>query len=91
MEVLSSSSGIRSLCEKLRVERLLINSEVSSLRELHNAVCDKFLQLGLLSWNNKQHQLLLQRLVSSHTYVTQDNCCAISLKLNSVEFEEAYR
>ncbi|KAE9414503.1 hypothetical protein Angca_006022 [Angiostrongylus cantonensis] len=91
MEMVSSSSGIKSLCEKLRVERLLINSEVNSLRELHNEICGKFLQLGLLSWNNKQHQLLLHRLVSSHSCVSQDNSCAISSKLNSVEFEEAYR
>ncbi|VDP29058.1 unnamed protein product [Heligmosomoides polygyrus] len=91
MDMLSSADGIRSLCERLRVERLLINSEVNSLRDLNNDVCAKLIELGLLSWNNKQHQLLLHRLVSSHNYVSQDNSCAISSQLNAVEYVEAYR
>ncbi|XGW33302.1 hypothetical protein V3C99_017618 [Haemonchus contortus] len=91
MDVPSSVDGIRSLCERLRVERLLINSEVCSLRELNNEAAKKLLELGLLSWNNKQHQLLLHRLVNSHNFVSQDNSCAISSQLNAVEFEEAYR
>ncbi|KAK5980010.1 hypothetical protein GCK32_000111 [Trichostrongylus colubriformis] len=91
MDVLSSVDGIRSLCERLRVERLLINSEVNSLRQLNNEISAKLLQLGLLSWNNKQQQLLLHRLVNSHSCVSQDNACAISSQLSAVEFEEAYR
>ncbi|XGW33303.1 hypothetical protein V3C99_017618, partial [Haemonchus contortus] len=46
-----------SLCERLTVERLLNNSEVCSLRELNNEAAKKLLELGLLSWNNKQHQV----------------------------------
>ncbi|KHJ97682.1 GTPase-activator protein [Oesophagostomum dentatum] len=76
-----------SLCERLRVERLLI----TSLQELHNEITKKFLELGLLSWNDKQHQLLLHRLVSSHNCVSQDNSCALSSQLNSAVIEEAYR
>ncbi|WKY14883.1 hypothetical protein Q1695_000414 [Nippostrongylus brasiliensis] len=91
MDVLSTADGIRSLCERLRVERLLVNSEVNSLQELNSEVCLKFLELGLLSWNNRQHQLLLHRLVNSHSCVSQDNACALSSQLNAVEYEEAYR
>ncbi|EYC43499.1 hypothetical protein Y032_0491g2392 [Ancylostoma ceylanicum] len=91
IRTLRCADGMWSLCERLTVERLLINSEVCCLQELHNEVSAKFLQLGLLSWNNKQHQLLLQRLVSSHTSVTQENCCMLSSQLNSTEIEEAYR
>nr|CDJ80073.1 unnamed protein product [Haemonchus contortus] len=40
-----------SLCERLTVERLLINSEVCSLRELNNEAAKKLLELGLLSRN----------------------------------------
>ncbi|KAK6762591.1 hypothetical protein RB195_023351 [Necator americanus] len=85
------SDDIWSLCERLRVEKLLISSEVSCLQQLHDEIYRKFLQLGLQSWNSKQHQLLLQRLVSSHNCVSQDNCCALSAQLNSAEVEEAYR
>ncbi|CAJ0609609.1 unnamed protein product [Cylicocyclus nassatus] len=91
MDVVRAGDNVWFLCERLRVEKLLVNSEISALQDLHNEINNKFLHLGLLSWNNKQHQLLLQRLVSSHSSVSQDNTCALSSQLDLAVVEEAYR
>uniref|UniRef100_A0A1I7X4E4 Ras-GAP domain-containing protein n=1 Tax=Heterorhabditis bacteriophora TaxID=37862 RepID=A0A1I7X4E4_HETBA len=91
---LTSSDGIWVLCERLRAERLLVNSEVGLVDSLRNLLVDvenKLLNLGLISWNNKQHQLLLQRLLSSHAIVSPDTACSIATQLNAVQVTEAYR
>ncbi|CAI4226335.1 unnamed protein product [Auanema sp. JU1783] len=79
------------LCDRLRAEKLLVSSEVTSLRDLHITLERKLTDLGSLSWMNRHYQIILSRLLSSHALVSPENTAAIASKLEAVEVVEAYK
>ncbi|GMR34146.1 hypothetical protein PMAYCL1PPCAC_04341 [Pristionchus mayeri] len=85
------SGGVWALCERLRGEKLMVTSELSAVRQLHESIEERMHQLGLLAWSTKLHQWTLSGLIGSHPSVQPECTFAMLATIDAAQLEPAYR
>lgn len=87
----TTSDSLSTLCERLRSERLLVNSEQETLQQLNSTVDKQLAELNQLAWISQQEKLVLRRLVNSDPSVRPENCCQLVASISAARFKEGYR
>ncbi|KAI6191999.1 hypothetical protein M3Y97_00288400 [Aphelenchoides bicaudatus] len=87
----TSSDSVLSLCERLRSERLLVQNEHETLRQLNETIERDLNNLSEKVWTSRHEQFVLQKLINSDPNVTADNCSRILFSLNAAQFVPGHR
>ncbi|GMT33374.1 hypothetical protein PFISCL1PPCAC_24671, partial [Pristionchus fissidentatus] len=85
------SGGVWILCERLRGEKLMVTSELTAVRNLHESIEERMHTLGLLAWSTKLHQWTLSGLLGSHPSVQPECTFGVLATIDSAQLEPAYR
>nr|CAD2164533.1 unnamed protein product [Meloidogyne enterolobii] len=84
-------AGLSFLCEKLRLESLLIKHEKSTLEDLNRKVIKEYNNICKQIWICRHQQEILNQLINSDINVSPENCCQLFNNLYSSNFVEAYK
>lgn len=84
-------AGLSFLCEKLRLESLLIKHEKSTLEDLNRKVIKEYNNICKQIWIYRHQQEILNQLINSDINVSPENCCQLFNNLYSSNFVEAYK
>ncbi|KAF8384340.1 rme-6 [Pristionchus pacificus] len=85
------TGGVWALCERLRGEKLMVTSELSAVRQLHESIEERMHALGLLAWGTKLHQWALSSLLGSHPSVQPECTFGVLATIDAAQLEPAYR
>ncbi|CAK5086281.1 unnamed protein product [Meloidogyne enterolobii] len=84
-------AGLSFLCEKLRLESLLIKHEKFTLEDLNRKVIKEYNNICKQIWIYRHQQEILNQLINSDINVSPENCCQLFNNLYSSNFVEAYK
>ncbi|KAI1716231.1 GTPase-activator protein for ras-like GTPase domain-containing protein [Ditylenchus destructor] len=88
---MNSVDNVLLLCDGLRSERLLVNSEQTVLQSLNTKVQSELQELDQLIWTCRHERIILHRLIRSDPSVTPANCCQLMANINVSKFTEAHK